>query len=75
MIPRMATQRFYLLGEDASTAREIQVTSDTDLEDLQEIVASHFGIVEPKGTLTPAVNCNLRCPANKPQGYRSPHRM
>jgi hypothetical protein len=47
----MATQRFFLLGEDAATASEIELPLDLNLADLQELVAAHFGIVEPKGML------------------------
>ncbi|KAH6867381.1 monooxygenase [Thelonectria olida] len=45
----MATKQFYLLGEAASTAREIEIPQSSDLEELQNIVASHFAIVKPKG--------------------------
>lgn len=45
----MMSKQFYLLGEDVTTAREIDVSPDIELGDLQEIVAAHFGIVEPKG--------------------------
>ena len=46
----MPSKQFYLHGEDVTTAREIDVTVDLELGDLQEITAAHFGIVEPKGT-------------------------
>ena len=45
----MASKRFHLLGEDASTARTIELPESTDFEELQNIVASHFAIVEAKG--------------------------
>ncbi len=48
----MPSKRFYLLGEDVTTAREVEVPLDLELVDLQEIAAAHFGIVEPKGMLT-----------------------
>jgi hypothetical protein len=48
----MPSKQFYLLGEDATTAREIDVPLDLELADLQEIAAAHFGIVEPKGRLS-----------------------
>jgi hypothetical protein len=54
LVPSMATKRFFLLGEDTATAREIELPLDLELADLQEIVAAHFGIVEPKGTLAPS---------------------
>jgi hypothetical protein len=45
----MASKQFYLLGERASTARDIEVSQSADFDELQNIVASHFAIVEPKG--------------------------
>lgn len=47
----MASKRFYLLGEDVTTAREVELPLDLELADLQEIAAAHFSIVEPKGML------------------------
>lgn len=46
----MACKRFFLLGEAAATAKEIELPLDIEFTDLQEIVAAHFSIVEPKGT-------------------------
>lgn len=45
----MATTQFYLLGDAASTARDIEIPQSADLEELQNTVASHFAIVKPKG--------------------------
>ncbi|GKU04957.1 cytochrome p450 oxidoreductase [Fusarium langsethiae] len=42
----MSTKQFYLLGEVASTAREIELPPAIDFEELQSIVASHFAIVK-----------------------------
>ncbi|KAL3601779.1 hypothetical protein FPOAC2_06052 [Fusarium poae] len=43
----MSTKQFYLLGEVATTAREIELSPAIDFEELQSIVASHFAIVKP----------------------------
>ncbi|CAG7556353.1 unnamed protein product [Fusarium equiseti] len=45
----MSTKQFHLLGEAASTAREIELPPNVDFEELQGIVASHFAIVKPNG--------------------------
>ncbi|KAF4994643.1 hypothetical protein FGRMN_5640 [Fusarium graminum] len=45
----MATKQFYLLGEAESTAREVELPPAVDFEELQNIVASHYAIVKPKG--------------------------
>ncbi|KAF5655145.1 cytochrome P450 monooxygenase oxidoreductase [Fusarium sp. NRRL 25303] len=45
----MSTKQFYLLGESPSTAREVELPSTVDFEELQNIVASHFAIVKPNG--------------------------
>lgn len=45
----MSSVSFYLLGEDPSTARVIEVPEKTDHESLQYLIASHFAVVHPKG--------------------------
>ncbi|KAL2126982.1 hypothetical protein VTI74DRAFT_11532 [Chaetomium olivicolor] len=45
----MASQRFYLLGEDPQTAIELEVPSPIDEEGLQHLIASNFAIVDHKG--------------------------
>ncbi|EGU77405.1 hypothetical protein FOXB_12085 [Fusarium oxysporum f. sp. conglutinans Fo5176] len=45
----MSTKQFYLLGESAPTAREVELPPAVDFEELQNIVASHFAIVKPNG--------------------------
>lgn len=45
----MSTKSFHLLGEDAATARAIEIPAGTGDEELQHLVASHFAIVEAKG--------------------------
>lgn len=46
----MVVKSFYLLGESQSTAQDIDLPDQLDAEDLRHIIASHFAIVEPKGT-------------------------
>jgi hypothetical protein len=46
------TKEFYFLGQDESTAREVEVPRDTDFEGLQHLIASHFAIVKSKGMLS-----------------------
>lgn len=45
----MLVKYFYLLGEDASTAIDIELPESADIEELQQLVASHFAIVESQG--------------------------
>lgn len=45
----MAVQQFYLLGEPITSAREIDISSNLDLDGLKHLVASYFAIVEPNG--------------------------
>ncbi|KAH7018329.1 cytochrome P450 [Microdochium trichocladiopsis] len=45
----MASIAFYLLGEDASSTTEIEVSRTSHFEDVQHLMASHFSIVDPKG--------------------------
>ncbi|KAK3934809.1 cytochrome P450 [Diplogelasinospora grovesii] len=45
----MASKQFYLLGNDVSTARDIEVPPDIDEDCLKDLVASYFAIVQPKG--------------------------
>ena len=45
----MATKQFYLLGNAASTP--IDIPQSTDFEELQNIVASYFSVVEPRGKI------------------------
>lgn len=47
----MSAKQFYLLGEDVSTAREIELPDSTDLEDLRHEIAAHYSIVDPSGKL------------------------
>lgn len=50
MRPDFATKQFYLLGEDVSTAREIDIPTTGDEDELRQLVASHFAVVAAKGT-------------------------
>ncbi|KAK6837003.1 cytochrome P450 oxidoreductase [Apiospora arundinis] len=45
----MSTKTFYLLGEDVSTAREIDVPATIGEDELRQLVASYFAIVDSKG--------------------------
>ncbi|KAI6080737.1 cytochrome P450 [Hypoxylon rubiginosum] len=45
----MSSKQFYFLGEDPSSARDIELPSEVDFEGLQHHIASQFAIVEPKG--------------------------
>ncbi|KAF2634817.1 cytochrome P450 [Massarina eburnea CBS 473.64] len=45
----MASQSFYLLGESPSSARAIQLNPNVPLEDLRDLIASHFAIVVADG--------------------------
>ncbi|KAF7596545.1 hypothetical protein BBP40_001419 [Aspergillus hancockii] len=45
----MSIKLFYLSGEPASTAKEIEVVSTLDFGALQHLIAAHFAIVDPNG--------------------------
>ncbi|KAE8377715.1 cytochrome P450 [Aspergillus bertholletiae] len=45
----MAIKLFYLAGESSSTAREIELDSTLDYDELKHLIAAHFAIVEPNG--------------------------
>ncbi|KAI1323026.1 cytochrome P450 [Xylariaceae sp. FL0255] len=45
----MSTKQFYLLGEDPTTGRDIEIPSQIDQEGLRQLVASYFAVVEPRG--------------------------
>ncbi|ROV97005.1 hypothetical protein VSDG_04135 [Cytospora chrysosperma] len=49
MRPESITKQFYLSGEDVSTARDIEVPSSLDEQELRNLIASHFAIVDSKG--------------------------
>lgn len=49
MRPDFVTKQFYLLGEDVSTAREIDIPSTIDEDELRQLIASNFAIVGAKG--------------------------
>lgn len=48
----MTIKRFHLLGEDPSTAQDIELPSSLDYQSLQHLIASHFAIVDPNGIET-----------------------
>ncbi|KAJ6096930.1 hypothetical protein N7486_007676 [Penicillium sp. IBT 16267x] len=45
----MPIQKFYLLGNPVTSAKEIEVESNTDLDGLKHLLAAHFAIVDPNG--------------------------
>lgn len=45
----MTTQQFYLLGDQPSSARPIEVDGKLDIEGLKRLIAAHFAIVQPNG--------------------------
>ena len=45
-------QRFYLVGEDAASALDVDISTAKDVETLKTLVAGQFAIVEPSGVLT-----------------------
>lgn len=45
----MTLQKFYLLGDESSTARPIEVDARAQLNELKDLVAAHFAIVKPNG--------------------------
>lgn len=46
---KMPSQTFYLLGQDVSTAKTIEVNHSKSLEDLKLLIAAHFAITDPNG--------------------------
>ncbi|KAH7313836.1 cytochrome P450 monooxygenase [Stachybotrys elegans] len=60
----MSSTLFYLLGEDPSTTREIEVASSLDHVELQHLVAAHFAIVEPSGITFISESRELTCAAD-----------
>ncbi|KAI2626255.1 cytochrome P450 [Xylaria nigripes] len=45
----MPTKQFFLLGESPSSARDIELPSQIDQDDLRYLIASQFAIVDPHG--------------------------
>lgn len=45
----MTAQHFYLLGDDPSSARPIELDGKLDIDGLKSLIAAHFAIVEPAG--------------------------
>ncbi|KAF2446257.1 cytochrome P450 [Karstenula rhodostoma CBS 690.94] len=45
----MESQKFYLLGESPASSRTVTFHKDASLEDLKDVIASHFAIVVPEG--------------------------
>jgi hypothetical protein len=45
----MVAKQFYLLGEDVTSARAIDIEPTVDYQGLQLLIAGQFAIVEPNG--------------------------
>jgi hypothetical protein len=45
----MPSQSFFLLGESSTSARAIDVPQNATLDDLRDLIASHFAIVAANG--------------------------
>lgn len=45
----MAVKQFYLLGDETSTAFDVDISTANDIVSLQLLIAGHFAIVEPSG--------------------------
>ena len=43
------TKQFYLVGDDPSTARSIEIDSRQTLKSLQEVLGDEFHIIQPSG--------------------------
>jgi hypothetical protein len=46
----MLSQSFYLLGDAPASARTIEADESASLDDLKDLIASHFAIVVADGT-------------------------
>lgn len=45
----MAVQQFHLLGDPVSSARNIELDEKANVNDVKDLIASHFAIVSPNG--------------------------
>ncbi|PWY88641.1 cytochrome P450 [Aspergillus sclerotioniger CBS 115572] len=45
----MSSQQFYLLGESVSSAKDITIETALDFDQLKQLVAAYFAIVDPNG--------------------------
>ena len=50
-LEKMLSQSFYLLGDAPASARTIEANENASLDDLKDLVASHFAIVVAEGKL------------------------
>lgn len=49
----MVSKQFHLLGEDPAThAKEIDIATVTDEDELRHVIAANFAIVQPSGIST-----------------------
>lgn len=47
----MASKQFYLVGDDESTALDVDVSAASDLQSLKLVIAGNFAIVEHSGEI------------------------
>jgi hypothetical protein len=45
----MSSQTFFLLGEDVSTAKDIEINPSQSIDEVKLLIAAHFAIVDPSG--------------------------
>lgn len=45
----MPSHTFFLLGDDVSTAKDIDVDTSLSIDEVKHLIAAHFAIVEPNG--------------------------
>lgn len=45
----MAVKQFHLLGDPISSARNIELDEKANVNDVKDLIASHFAIVSPNG--------------------------
>jgi hypothetical protein len=45
----MAVQQFHLLGDPVSSAKNIELDEKANVDDVKDVIASHFAIVSPNG--------------------------
>lgn len=57
----MTIQQFYLLGDDPSSSRPIEVEATLDIDGLKGLIAANFAIVESSGTCCVYSNPEFHC--------------
>lgn len=54
------TKQFYLVGDDPSTARSVEVDASQTLKSLQEVLGDEFHIIQPSGKKPSIIICARR---------------